>query len=395
MVILDSGGGVRLGVFNLFISSSRHKLGMSCASDRPLWRTQLCRHGPDHASRSCRYAHSLLDLTPPDEGERSYCDKWRSGQFDRFYGQRMTPAQLTRIRFYFALLPACDIPVWAMGLSLLERELEHCQGYALPWDFGISRDRDDLLSRRLVGQGPFPCPFEDYPHLWERLQLRRRRMLCYRYPSHELGVRSLSYPPLPEWRFGVDAGGCPMGRDLCAGSWAVADVADASYFSSGAMEIAGGGVESASGLCSSYQGDTMTASGSGFNTLEHVPICLEQGFGHLEQQLFMFPVFPTGSQVGFADCFCYEVSSDLSMAMQYSGLSAGDYLVPGSQQVYSTESVLWSPPAVVSACGGLPLSAPPFAIFYPVDELIGEESDWAIDLQGAGVEACGLSLVGL
>ena len=139
----------------------------------------------------------------------------------------------------------------------------------------------------------------------------------------------------------------------------------------------------------------MTASGSGFNTLEHVPICLEQGFGHLEQQLFMFPVFPTGSQVGFADFLCYDVSPDLSMAMQYSGLSAGDYLVPGSQQVYSTESVLWSPPAVVSACGGLPLSAPPCAIFYPVDELIGEESDWAIDLQGAGVEACGLSLVGL
>ena len=339
---------------------------MAHSVDRPLWRTQLCRHGPHHPNRFCRYAHSLLELLPPDEAERSYCDKWSGGQIDRFYGQLMTREQLSRILFYFQLLPACDVPVWAIGLSLLERELEHCQGYALPWDFGLLRDHDDLLARRLLREGPLPVPFEYYPRLWERLTYRRRCMLCYSYPRHELGARSLSNPPFPGWRL-VSEGVTAM---------------PSSDFD-GDQDDQGGYMQTGGVAGITYQVDETAGQDSGCYSEPFVSFAsLRQGCdGGCGQQWSMLQHSHSGPTVA--------VDADV----HYAALGhEGEHMAP-------LPAMFWSPPVVaapyVHSGSGLHLSAPPRPIFYDVDTGDADAGDWSIELLGAGVDACGLSSPGL
>jgi len=163
------------------------------ASARELWRTSLCRHGPRHGIRhsECRFAHSLLELRGPDESRVSYAAQWRQCTMDRFYGQRMTDEQLERIRSYYAELPRCDLPLWAIGLRLIASNEESIMGFAYPWDFGLTRDYDDLLAARHDRRRPF----EPWPELWERLNRRRGILLAYEHPPHALG---LSIPSGPE-----------------------------------------------------------------------------------------------------------------------------------------------------------------------------------------------------
>ena len=151
-----------------------------------LWRTSLCRHGAGHAlwDPRCRFAHQLSDLRAPDESRVSYATQWGQFTMDRFYGQRMSEEQMDRIRRYYVQTPACDRPLWAIGLSLLARDRETIKGFALPWDFGLVRDYDDLLDRRYRRE----CPFQCMRWLWYRLDCRRERLLTYRPPPHALGM---------------------------------------------------------------------------------------------------------------------------------------------------------------------------------------------------------------
>ena len=169
---------------------------MSSSSEFQLWRTQLCRHGSGHSRYECRFAHSLAQLRPPDESAHSYSGQWRECNFDRFYGQRVSQEQITRIEKYYNEVPLCDIPLWAHGLYLLHRGLEDRMGLGLPWDFGLCVDHDDLLDRRLPIAGRRLAPFAYYPHIWERLTRRRQCILSYAYPCHALGMRWPSPPPV-------------------------------------------------------------------------------------------------------------------------------------------------------------------------------------------------------
>ena len=154
-----------------------------------LWRTQLCAHGPHHLMPGCRFAHSLSQLCAPDERINSYGQRWREHAVDRFYGQEMSRDQIRRICRYYCHEEFCDLPLWSHALRVLDQGIEgHC-GYAFPWDFGLSRDYDDLLDRRLRRQ----CPFQGYPFLWARLGRRRELLIRYDYPVHPL----LIMPPLP------------------------------------------------------------------------------------------------------------------------------------------------------------------------------------------------------
>ena len=161
---------------------------MQQQSSADLWRTQLCVHGPDHDMPGCRFAHRLCDLSAPDERVVSYGNRWRDFCVDRFYGQLMSDGQIRRIRNYYAATPACDRPLWAHALRVLQQCNEgHC-GYAYPWDFGLVRDYKDLVARRL-----WPlCPFEVYPNLWVRLGRRREFLVHYPYPTHALLIQDLS-----------------------------------------------------------------------------------------------------------------------------------------------------------------------------------------------------------
>ena len=157
-------------------------------SNVDLWRTSLCFHGAEHGQSrpDCRFAHSLSELRPPDERFFSYEDQWRN--VDRFYGQFMDDDQLERIRKYYVTTPPCERPLWSVGLYLIAIGAECRLGFALPWDFGLVRDYDDLLDRRRYRS----CPFRQWPGLWYRLSLRRQTLLSYESPPHQLGLVSPS-----------------------------------------------------------------------------------------------------------------------------------------------------------------------------------------------------------
>ena len=156
-------------------------------SGADLYRTALCPRGPGGRC-GCSFAHSLAELRAPVEIERSYRHRWTNRCCDRFYGQAMSRRQLSRIGRYWDAEPICQRPVWAIGLFLIRMRQETFYGLALPWDFGLMRDREQLelfhFDRR--------CPFEGchMDFLWIRLHRRYRVMLHLRYKS------SLYYLPL-------------------------------------------------------------------------------------------------------------------------------------------------------------------------------------------------------
>ena len=155
-------------------------------SGRHLWRTALCRHGPDCSYPGCRFAHRLCDLRRPDETVACYTLQWEQGHIDRFYGQTMPIEQLRRIRMYFVNTPICDLPLWAIGLHLISTRQEAVMGFAYSWDFGLVQDFDDLIEARYVRGRPFCF----WANLWDRLQQRRRVLLSYQHPPHSLGLRA-------------------------------------------------------------------------------------------------------------------------------------------------------------------------------------------------------------
>ena len=147
-----------------------------------LLKTTLCVHGRGCDYPDCRFAHGLDELRSPDESRVSFSDQWRLCRVDRFYGQRMSAEQLERIKTYFHGTPTSDLPLWVIGLNLLDTRCECVMGFAYSWDFGLSSDHRELVDRRYDRE----CPFDTYERLWDRLEARRERLLLYRYPVHEL-----------------------------------------------------------------------------------------------------------------------------------------------------------------------------------------------------------------
>ena len=58
---------------------------------------RLCKHGPDHDSLDCHYAHSLCELCLPPSTYGVYLN---SGKADRWVGQKLTGEQQRRIKTY-------------------------------------------------------------------------------------------------------------------------------------------------------------------------------------------------------------------------------------------------------------------------------------------------------
>ena len=176
----------------------------SDASSWDLWRCQLCSHGPDHGRRrpDCRFAHSLCELRRPDESRHSYANQWTLGRVDRFYGQRLSPDQIERIKYYYVRTKTCDLPLWAIGLSLIFRGLECRAGYAYPWDFGLIKDYDELKELRVDRI----FPMSEFSGLWRRLHDRRTFLVGYRHPPHLLGVNEPEPAPAPPPSSAIEAG---------------------------------------------------------------------------------------------------------------------------------------------------------------------------------------------
>ena len=142
-------------------------------ASRDLWRTRLCRHGPTHgiSTPSCQFAHSLLQLRPPDERYRLYPKVWDGG-VDRWYGQAMTDEQLGLISDYYKQSPYFEIPLWARGLTCYDRYGDADDDGDLPWAYGLTMDCDFLVLYRADEQ----LPFEFAPGLWSLLKHRRSRL---------------------------------------------------------------------------------------------------------------------------------------------------------------------------------------------------------------------------
>ena len=66
-------------------------------------------------------------------------------------------------------------------------------GYAYSWDFGLTRDYDELIAARHERVRPF----QPWPGLWGRLQRRRHILLDYEHPPHALGLTSPDTLPDP------------------------------------------------------------------------------------------------------------------------------------------------------------------------------------------------------
>ena len=158
-----------------------------------LFRTQLCDHGPDHTMSGCVFAHSLSELTCPDERRVLYPEVWERGLVHRWYGQAINSRMTSLLQRCYATGAVTENrPLWAVGLYLLEKRAECTAGLGYPWDFGL---RGDLaMLRSIRGTNTLPFPF--YDNLWQRLEARRQLMLRF-----EVGPSPLAYViPEPELR---------------------------------------------------------------------------------------------------------------------------------------------------------------------------------------------------
>ena len=140
---------------------------MAQATCEELWRTKLCRHGPDCGRAGCVFAHALSELCPPNEMDRCYTRVWRGG-VDRWYGQNMTDDQLRIIQYYYEQTVDREIPQWVHGLIHYYSGQENASCGTMQWDYGLSNDQA-LLCRHRRGPLPFAVP-ED---LWTGFNRRR------------------------------------------------------------------------------------------------------------------------------------------------------------------------------------------------------------------------------
>ncbi len=139
-----------------------------------LWRTRLCRHGPNCEHVGCVFAHRLCDLSPPYEVDKHYDHAWAQG-VDRWYGQPMSPEQLSMIKRYYSVTPAADVPIWAEGLRYFQSKISIARDAHLPWDYGLEKDLELLCVYR---NGKLPFQFMEglWPCLDERWKCRRAKL---------------------------------------------------------------------------------------------------------------------------------------------------------------------------------------------------------------------------
>ena len=72
----------------------------------------LCRHGPNHRSSTCGYAHSLAQLMHPVYASESYRAAFWAENVSLYYGQPSCTAQVTLLETYVHHADG-DVPVWA------------------------------------------------------------------------------------------------------------------------------------------------------------------------------------------------------------------------------------------------------------------------------------------
>jgi hypothetical protein len=86
-------------------------------------RTQLCKHGPGHESRSCLFAHGLMDIRCPRPREGTL-HAWPRIHY--YIGQAWDDDIIENFKTYVDVTLATDLPAWAIpaiwvyyGLPLL------------------------------------------------------------------------------------------------------------------------------------------------------------------------------------------------------------------------------------------------------------------------------------
>ena len=106
----------------------------------------------------------------------AYPQVWDDHKVDRFYGQRMSPEQIERIRYYDECTPRQDLPLWVYGVRYAASKggcAKSSLGDAfLPWDYGLDADCRQMCRMRCDGR----VPFAPWKELWESLEKRRAEL---------------------------------------------------------------------------------------------------------------------------------------------------------------------------------------------------------------------------
>jgi len=102
----------------------------------PLYRTQLCKHGPACIHPRCMFAHSLTDIRapPPRNGP---IDAWTKIHF--YIGQAWDQEMVNRFLCYARVTPMIELPIWALPALWLFLDLHILWQRFAGRDFGLSQ----------------------------------------------------------------------------------------------------------------------------------------------------------------------------------------------------------------------------------------------------------------
>jgi len=102
----------------------------------PLYRTQLCKHGPSCIHPRCLFAHSLIHIRapPPRDGP---IDAWTKIHY--FIGQAWDRDMINRFLAYARMTPIAELPLWALPALWLFLDLHILWQPFAGRDFGLSQ----------------------------------------------------------------------------------------------------------------------------------------------------------------------------------------------------------------------------------------------------------------
>ena len=94
---------------------------------------------------------------------------------DRFFGQRMSQAQIERVRTYFVQSPPWERPVWAKCMCWFHQGEELLKYPDCGWDFGLWQDVLTMQCARKVYSRPFEWAARQPGNvgIWQALTLRK------------------------------------------------------------------------------------------------------------------------------------------------------------------------------------------------------------------------------
>ena len=143
---------------------------VSKPGDVAQYRCVLCWYERRCKRETCRYAHSLDELLPPDERVVELPRVWKDGVY-RWYGQAVDASVVWHIRSLYLQTPKCQRPVWATGCLWFYKCLpKYVRIDELPYDFGVYQDLEVVRMFRLSQEYPFKMAHGFHRRIGDRLR---------------------------------------------------------------------------------------------------------------------------------------------------------------------------------------------------------------------------------